>query len=90
MRTIHVVGGGTKDTFLCRMTADACGMPVVAGPQEATAIGNLMMQAIGAGAVSDLKHARQIVADSFPMETYEPCADRAPWDKAYERFCALN
>lgn len=90
MRTIHVVGGGTKDTFLCRMTADACGMPVIAGPQEATAIGNLMMQAIGAGAVSDLKHARRIVADSFPMEHYEPCADRALWDKAYERFCTLN
>lgn len=90
MRTIHVVGGGTKDTFLCRMTADACGIPVIAGPQEATAIGNLMMQAIGVGAVADLKHARQIVADSFTPEHYEPCADREPWERAYERFCALH
>ncbi len=90
MRTIYVVGGGTKDTFLCRMTADACGMPVVAGPQEATAIGNLMMQAIGAGAVSNLKHARQIVADSFTPDFYEPCTDREQWNMAYKRYCALN
>jgi sugar (pentulose or hexulose) kinase len=88
-KVIHVVGGGTKDRFLSQMTADACGIPVAAGPEEATAIGNLMMQAIAAGEVADLAQARQIVADSFELKRYEPCAERALWDEAYERFCKL-
>ena len=90
IRTINVVGGGTKDRFLSQMTADACGMNVIAGPEEATAIGNLMMQAIAAGAVKDLAHARSIVAASFDVKTYVPSKERAPWDEAYERFLALN
>ena len=88
-KVIHVVGGGTKDRFLSQMTADACGIPVAAGPEEATAIGNLMMQAIAAGEVADLSQARQIVADSFELKRYEPCAERELWDEAYERFCKL-
>jgi rhamnulokinase/L-fuculokinase len=89
-RVIHVVGGGTKDRFLSQMTADACGIPVAAGPEEATAIGNLMMQAIAAGEVADLAQARQIVAASFELKRYEPSPDREVWDEAYARFCALN
>ena len=89
-KVIHVVGGGTKDHFLSQMTADACGIPVAAGPEEATAIGNLMMQAIAAGEVKDLKQARQIIAASFELKHYEPSQDRAMWDEAYARFCALN
>ena len=49
-----------------------------------------MMQAIAAGAVADLKQAREIIADSFEVKEYEPTADRAIWDEAYGRFCALN
>ena len=90
MLLVKVVGGGTKDRFLSQMTADACGVPVAAGPEEATAIGNLMMQAIAAGEVADLKQARQIVADSFELKHYTPSADRALWDEAYGRFCAIN
>ena len=89
-KVIHVVGGGTKDHFLSQMTADACGIPVAAGPEEATAIGNLMMQAIAAGEVANLKEARQIVAASFDLKHYEPSSDRSVWDEAYARFCALN
>ena len=89
-KVIHVVGGGTKDRFLSQMTADACGIPVAAGPEEATAIGNLMMQAIAAGEVANLREARQIVSASFELKRYEPCTDRAAWDEAYQRFCALN
>lgn len=89
-KVIHVVGGGTKDRFLSQMTADACGIPVAAGPEEATAIGNLMMQAIAAGEVADLKQARQIVASSFELKHYTPSADRSLWDEAYGRFCAIN
>jgi len=89
-KVIHVVGGGTKDKFLSQMTADACGIPVCAGPEEATAIGNLMMQAIAKGEVKDLSQAREIVSASFPVQRYEPTSDRERWDEAYARFCALN
>lgn len=89
-RVIHVVGGGTKDHFLSQMTADACGIPVAAGPEEATAVGNLMMQAIAAGAVKDVSEAREVVARSFPLKHYEPTSERAAWDEAFAKFCALN
>ena len=88
-KVIYVVGGGTKDGFLSQMTADACGMPVSAGPEEATAIGNLLMQMMAAGEAKDLKHARRIVAASFDCKHYQPTADRSQWDEAYQKFCAL-
>lgn len=88
-KMIYVVGGGTKDAFLSQMTADACGVSVSAGPGEATAIGNLMMQAIAAGEVADLHEAREVVSASFEPQRYEPCRDRDMWDEAYARFCAL-
>ena len=69
---IHVVGGGAKDGFLCQMTADMCGVPVIAGPVEATAIGNIVVQLIAAGAVKDLKEARRILSRSFEEKEYLP------------------
>ena len=89
-KVIHIVGGGTKDGFLSQMTADACGIPVAAGPEEATAIGNLMMQLIALGEVKDLKEARAIIANSFALKHYTPVADRDAWDAAYTKFCTLN
>ena len=71
------------------MTADACGTPVCAGPGEATAIGNLMMQAIAAGEIKDLAEAREVVANSFELKHYEPTRERGAWDAAYEKFCKL-
>ncbi len=88
-KVLYVVGGGTKDGFLSQMTADACNMPVSAGPEEATAIGNLMMQVMAMGGAKDLGEVRRIVAASFPCRRYEPTADRAAWDEAYGRFSAL-
>lgn len=88
-RVIHVVGGGTKDRFLSQLTADACGIPVCAGPEEATAIGNLMMQLMAAGEVSDLGQARRVVAASFETKQYLPPADRNMWDEAYGRIRTL-
>lgn len=85
IETIHVVGGGTQNRQLCQMTADACKRRVVAGPVEATAIGNVMMQAIAAGEVSSIAQAREIVRQSFPVEEYQP-NDSAAWDEAYTRF----
>ncbi len=86
---INVVGGGTKDKFLSQMTADACGLAVHAGPEEATAIGNLMMQCMAAGEIGSLSEARQVVADSFELKHYAPTNERAAWDDAYGRFCTL-
>lgn len=89
-KMINVVGGGTKDKFLSQMTADACGIPVCAGPEEATAIGNLMMQAIAAGEVKDIAQARDVVAASFELKHYEPTNERDMWDSAFEKFCNLK
>jgi rhamnulokinase len=85
---IHIVGGGTQNHLLCQMAADACGRPVLAGPIEATAIGNCMMQAIAAGDVADVAQARDVVRQSFDMVEYQPQADDR-WAEAAERFAKL-
>jgi len=85
LETIHIVGGGTKNRQLCQMTANATGRKVVTGPVEATAIGNILIQAIADGAVRDISHARAIVRNSFPMETFLPQNTEA-WDSAYARY----
>ena len=71
------------------MTADACGLEVSAGPEEATSIGNLLAQMMAVGAIKDLSEARQVVANSFEVKHYAPCADRSAWDEAYGRFVKL-
>ncbi len=85
---IHMVGGGTQNRALCQAIADACGRPVLAGPIEATAIGNLMTQALAAGSVTSIGEARQVVRESFAIERYEP-RDTAAWNEAYQRFLTL-
>lgn len=85
---IHMVGGGTKDNLLCRMTANACNVNVVAGPVEATVFGNVAMQFIAGGEIADISEARKVIADSQPLITYTP-ADAAQWDEAYARFTAV-
>lgn len=85
IETIHVVGGGAQNEMLCQMTADACNRRVVAGPIEATAIGNVMMQAVAAGAVASIAEAREIIRHSFPVLEYRP-QNSAAWDEAYRRF----
>lgn len=85
---IHIVGGGTQNRALCQAIADACARPVLAGPVEATAIGNVMMQATAAGAVASIGEARQIVRESFAVEQFEP-RDTAAWNEAYQRFLTL-
>lgn len=79
IRTIHVVGGGSNNRLLCQMTADACGRLVIAGPVEATALGNLLVQAIALGLVSSLDQARELVKRSVTLEIYEPKAT-PQWD----------
>lgn len=84
---IHIVGGGARNAVLCQWTADATGRPVLAGPVEATAIGNLMVQAMALGYVSNLREAREVIHRSFAPVIYEPHSS-AMWDEAYERFVA--
>ena len=85
---IRVVGGGCKDQLLMDYTARATGRRVMAGPVEATAIGNICAQLIATGEVSDVWQARAIVADSFEIKDYT-VADRAEWDDQYARFLNL-
>jgi len=83
---IHVVGGGSNHRLLCRLTAGATGLPVRAGPVEATAIGNLAVQAIAAGELADIHQARELIARSFPVTAYDPEGD---WAEARARFTTL-
>ena len=88
VETIHIVGGGTQNRLLCQMTADACNRQVVAGPVEATAIGNIVVQLVAQGAVQSVREGRELIRKSFPVETYEP-QQPEPWDVAYEQFVQL-
>lgn len=85
MKTIHIVGGGTQNHLLCQLTADATCRPVLAGPIEATAIGNVMMQAVAAGDVAGIGEAREVIRRSFEVDSYSP-VDTASWDDAYETY----
>jgi len=82
---LHVIGGGTYNQYLMQMTADSLGIPVLTGPVEGTAIGNIMLQAKAAGLVGDIFQMRRVIADSISLKTYLP-QDKGLWDKAYERF----
>jgi len=88
LETIHIVGGGTQNRQLCQATADACARRVLAGPVEATATGNLMMQAVAAGDVGSIAEAREVIRHSFAVEEYLP-HDTAAWDEGYARFAAM-
>lgn len=86
---LHIVGGGCKNKILSQFTANAINRPVVAGPIEATSIGNLAVQLISLGEVKNLHEARQLIATSFPQEVYMP-QNPAAWDDAYERFLKIQ
>ncbi len=88
LETIRVVGGGSQNHLLCQFTADACERPVVAGPVEATALGNIMIQAIATGRLPDVATGRQAIAASVPRRHFEPRASAA-WQDAMARFRGL-
>jgi rhamnulokinase len=90
IRQLHIVGGGSKNELLNRFTAYALGTKVLAGPAEATALGNVLIQAITAGDLRSLAAARNVVAESFAVTSYDPAPDQRPlWDEAYDRFTLL-
>lgn len=86
--SINIVGGGTKEAILCQWAADASDRTVYAGPVEATAIGNISMQAIAAGEIKDIAEARDIIRNSFEVKVYESHNSDA-WEEAYQRFLSI-
>jgi rhamnulokinase len=86
---IHIVGGGARNALLCRFTADASRLPVAAGPEEATLLGNLLVQAIALGEIGSIAEGREVVRASFAATVYEPAASQA-WDEARHRFAELG
>lgn len=88
IEVLHVIGGGSRNELLNQFTANSIGMPVVAGPSEATAIGNVMMQAMAAGVATDVAGMRKLVHSATPLKTYHP-EETDVWNRAYLRFKKL-
>ena len=87
--TLHIVGGGGQNLLLNQFTANAVGRPVVVGPVEATAAGNILMQMVAAGEISSLAEGREIIRRSFELTTYLP-EDANEWGEAYQRFKGVS
>ncbi|HLW67979.1 MAG TPA: rhamnulokinase family protein [Gemmataceae bacterium] len=88
LETIHIVGGGTQNILLCQLTADACNREILAGPVEATALGNVLLQAVGLKLLGSLEQAREVLRNSFDVHRYEP-REPAKWEEPYQRFLRL-
>ncbi len=85
LEVIHIVGGGSRNTFLNQIAANACGLKVVAGPEEATAVGNALVQAMGLGLLTTLSDAAPMIRAAFPITELLP-RDGQLWDREAERF----
>jgi rhamnulokinase len=83
--SVHIVGGGSRNDLLCQMTADATELPVLAGPAEATEVGNLLVQAMALGEIGSLDQAREVVRSSLRPTVYEPSESTA-WREARQRL----
>lgn len=83
---IHLVGGGSRNALLCQFTADATGLPVIAGPAEAAALGNVLVQARAHGLVGGLSEMRALIAATQPSRRYEPGPDGSAWAAAEARL----
>lgn len=89
INTLHIIGGGSKNEYLDQFTANATGVTVLAGPQECTALGNIMIQAKAAGMAGDIFEMRKMIADSITLKRFEP-QDKEQWDKAFEKYCEIT
>ena len=87
-RRINILGGGIKDTLLCRMTADACGAEVLAGPTEATVMGNIAVAYAALGEIKDFGEIRQVISDSTDLKRYLP-ENSAEWEAAYQTYISV-
>ncbi|MGN1123763.1 MAG: FGGY-family carbohydrate kinase, partial [Eubacterium sp.] len=86
--TLHLLGGGTKDGFLCQLTADSINKTVIAGPVEATALGNIILQLIALEEIKNIDEGRKIIAQTENLKSYTPSHSKE-WDEAYERFVKI-
>ncbi len=89
IEVLHIIGGGSLNNYLNQFTANSCGVEVLAGPQEGTALGNIMVQAKAAGDVKDLWDMRRVIANSLELKRFVP-EDKVVWDEAYKKFVALQ
>lgn len=89
INTLHIIGGGSKNDYLNQFTANATGLCVLAGPQEGTALGNIMVQAKAVGMVNDIWEMRHIIANSVSLKQYRP-QDTELWDKAFETYLDIK
>ena len=89
INVLHIIGGGSLNQYLNQFTANSCGVTVLAGPQEGTAIGNIMLQTKASGLVKDIWEMRQIIANSLELKKFEP-QDKDAWDAAYEKFLKVK
>ncbi|MFC1569244.1 rhamnulokinase family protein [bacterium] len=89
IEVLHVVGGGCQNAMLNQFTADACGLPVYAGPVEATALGNILIQAIATGQLNSIEQGRSLIAKSFPVRDFLP-QNTEIWDEAYHQFQKIS
>lgn len=85
---LHLLGGGTKDSFLCQMTANSLGIPVIAGPTEATALGNILLQLIALGDIKDIDEGRKLIRQQESVKEYSPC-EIDKWEKAYKKYITI-
>ena len=85
---LHLMGGGTKDGFLCELSAQSLGIPVIAGPVEATALGNIVLQLIALGEIESIEEGRRIIAENEKVKTFDE-VHTPDWDEAFERFCRI-
>jgi len=85
----HIIGGGTKNKVLCQFAANACDMPVIVGPEEATALGNIMLQMIALGDLKSHSEGRELIKESFPTEIFFP-KHADIWEENYGKFLQVN
>lgn len=85
---LHILGGGSNAAVLCQMTADACGIPVIAGPSEATALGNILIQLVALGHLPSIKDGRRLIAETQSVEYYEPQSS-SKWERAYGDYLKI-
>jgi rhamnulokinase len=89
LKTLRIAGGGSQNSLLCQWTADACERPVLAGPAEASALGNVMLQAVATGLIGGIQQGRQLIAESFSGDQYQP-QDSLDWEAAARRLAELR
>ena len=89
LETIHIIGGGSQNELLDQFTADATGRTVVCGPIEATALGNVIVQAQALGHIGSIAEGREVVKNSFDLKTFQP-TENASWEKQYSKYLELR